>query len=97
MNVEQQLYATPQQESSYKFPRTNAEAAQPPHIYGHNSNRVHSNNQYDSGNYLGSMVSFGGNTSASQRFQRQMMRSSPYNLEGGVPSNAARSGGLQQE
>ena len=45
--VNAQQYATPQQESSYKFPRSNTEAGQAPGVYGHSSNRVHGNNPSD--------------------------------------------------
>ena len=90
--VSAQQYATPQQESSYKFPRHNTDAGAPPNAYGHNSNRVYSNhNQYDSTSYLGGMASFGGNTSASQRFQRQMIKNNPYNADSaGMGNSMAR-------
>jgi hypothetical protein len=65
-------------------------------VYGQTSNRAHGNSQYDQNNYLRSMVSFGGNTSASQRFQRQMIKNNPYNLETGITNNVGRGSNMIQ-
>jgi hypothetical protein len=82
-NAISHLYATPQQESSYKYQGTVPDG--PP--YGQGSNRAYANNQYGPApQSISSLVGLSGqNTSASQRFQRQMVQQNsvgnPYSLE----------------